>query len=171
MERAVVWEVYTSHTESTVTVGGLSAPPASLARVFATVARLGVEPRTVVGSGAGVTLVVPRPRGRAIAATLAAEGTPIQLSDSVARVGVRGIGLRVDSAVATTFCRAVNAVGVPLAVVSVESTDISVVCAEHRAEDVAGALAKTFGTATCDVARDHDHRPEPTLVVAGGGPH
>lgn len=170
MERAVVWEVYTSHTESTVTVDGLSTCSAALARVFAAVARLGVEPTTVAGSGAGVTLVVPRPRGQAVAASLAAAGTPVQLSNAVARVGVRGIGLRADSAVAATFCQAVVAAGVTLAAVSVESTDISVMCPEHRAEAAAGALAKTFGTVTHDIGRDLDPRRGPTLVVAGGGP-
>lgn len=158
-EQPVVTGVGGVNSAAKVTVMGVPEEPDSMARLFQTLSRSGVNVQTIVQSAANsgsrrsdVALVVPAQEASPALAVLGAAQETIgfeglQHRGEVGRVSVTGVGMRSSPDVVCTFLWTLSEAGIDVDLVEISETYVAAITGADQLADAERAVRLAFGMA------------------------
>ena len=156
MEQAIISGVAHDRSEAKVTVASVPDQVGVAARIFHTLAAVGINIDMIVqnvsAAGTGrtdISFTLPRDDGQAAMAALSSlepevgYGQPLY-DDQIGKVSLVGAGMRSHPGVSATFFGALADAGVNIEMISTSEIRISVVVAEKDVDMAVGATVKAF---------------------------
>jgi len=152
LEGVHVSEVVIQRDHGKVRIAGIPDRPGTMAAIFAQLADVVVD--MIVQNGghdgdADVTITVPRaslePVGAALRATVVGAAPPqVELDADIAKLSLRGVGIRSHAGVAAAAFSALAAAGVNVEMIATSETEVSVVVRAGEADRGAECLRRAF---------------------------